>query len=169
MEIRDKITAEDFYDIRESVAWKEINVSQLKKSLKNTMITIGIYEDDLLVAMGRLVGDFSLKGMLTDIIVRPSYQHKGYGKIVVTEILKSSLDFITTNETLCIEASPTHNNRDFYVKCGLKYKPENQDGVYIWLKNDKKDWKIVFFRIFDIIWQIMLFLFNRKVLLKVSK
>ena len=25
-------------------------------------------------------------------------------------------------------------NRDFYVKCGMKYKPENQDGVYIWIK-----------------------------------
>ena len=25
-------------------------------------------------------------------------------------------------------------NREFYIKCGMKYKPENQDGVYVWIK-----------------------------------
>ena len=37
-------------------------------------------------------------------------------------------------ELFQIEATPTSGNRDFYIKCGMKYKPENQDGTYIWIK-----------------------------------
>ena len=30
-----------------------------------------------------------------------------------------------------LETSPTASNRKFYIKCRLKYKPQNQDGVYL--------------------------------------
>ena len=39
-----------------------------------------------------------------------------------------------TGDLMCIEAAPTKGNIPFYVKCGMKHKPENQEGVYIWLK-----------------------------------
>jgi len=35
-----------------------------------------------------------------------------------------------------IEATPTSGNRDFYIKCGMKYKPENQDGTYLWIEKN---------------------------------
>ena len=59
---------------------------------------------------------------------------KGYGKIVVTTLLQIVKDNLKEGEIFQIEATPTCGNRDFYVKCGFKYKPENQDGVYVWLK-----------------------------------
>lgn len=135
MEVRTKISAEDFYEMRKSVEWKDISVNQLEKALNNSMIVIGIYEENKIVAMGRLVGDYSCKGMLTDIIVKPTCQNKGYGKIIVKQILEIARSNLKEGEKIDIQGSPTSGNREFYINCGLKYKPEEQDGVYIWLEN----------------------------------
>lgn len=134
MEIRNKITSQEFYNIRKSVQWKDIKLEQLEEALNHSMIVIGIYEEDTIVAMGRLVGDYSCRGMLTDIIVKPEFQRKGYGKLIVTKILEQCENNLKDGDMICIEANPTVGNKDFYVNCGLKYKPEVQDGVYIWLK-----------------------------------
>ncbi|MCD7808789.1 MAG: GNAT family N-acetyltransferase [Erysipelotrichaceae bacterium] len=84
MEIRYKISSHDLYDMRKAVNWRAINLKQLEKALNNSMIVVGIYEENTIVATARLVGDYSCKGMLTDVIVKPEYQGKGYGKLVVT-------------------------------------------------------------------------------------
>lgn len=81
-----------------------------------------------------MVGDYSCKGMLTDIIVKPECQNKGYGKIIVKKILEIANDNLKNGEKIEIQGSPTSGNRRFYTNCGLKYKPEEQDGVYIWLE-----------------------------------
>ena len=134
MEIRTKITGEEFYEMRKSVEWKETNIAQLDRALENSMIVVGIYEDDELIAMGRLVGDYYFKALLSDIIVKPFYQKKGYGKLIVTKIIEIAKENMREGDILCIEGSPTNGNLEFYLKCGFKYKPEIQDGIYIWLK-----------------------------------
>ncbi len=134
MQIKYKITPQNFYEMRKSVNWKDIKLEQLEKALNYTMIVVGIYEENKIVAMGRLVGDYSCKGLLTDIIVKPEFQGRGYGKLVITNILEQCKKNLKKGDKLCIEASPTLGNRDFYINCGLKYKPQIQDGVYIWLE-----------------------------------
>ena len=128
------IDYKDFIDIRESVKWNKLNDEQIKKAINNSMINVSVYDDDKCVGVGRIVGDNILKGMFTDIMVRPEYQGKGVGRIVLTSLIDKLRDSINEGESFQLEASPTANNRDFYIKCGMKYKPENQDGVYIWLK-----------------------------------
>ena len=136
MEIRNKISAADFYKMRKSVKWKEVSLEQLEKALSNSMNVIGIYEENEIVAMGRIVGDYTFKGMLTDIIVKPECQKKGYGKIVVTKLLENVKAGLKHSEKIEIQSSPTAGNRNFYVNCGLEYEPEEQDGVYIWIEQD---------------------------------
>lgn len=134
MKISYKISADDFYLLRDSVGWKKVPVFELRVALENSMYVVGIYENDSLVAMGRMVGDKVFKGLLTDIIVSPDYQNKGYGKIVVTELLKLAQENMHDGDLMCIEAAPTNGNIPFYIKCGMKHKPKEQEGVYIWLR-----------------------------------
>lgn len=54
MEIRTKISAEDFYKLRKTVEWKDISIEQLKKALNNSMIVIGIYEENKIVGNGKI-------------------------------------------------------------------------------------------------------------------
>lgn len=130
----ENITENDLFELRKSVGWKELSKTQLKRSLKNTMCMVSILKDNECVACGRVVGDYSTKGVLSDIIVRPEYQSKGYGKIIVTHLISMIERMLNPTEQFQLEATPTYENREFYVNCGMKYKPENQDGVYIWIK-----------------------------------
>lgn len=97
-------------------------------------VNISVFDKEKCIGIGRIVGDNALKGMLTDIMVLKEYQGQGIGKIIVTSLIKELNDLVKEGESFQLEASPTANNRDFYIKCGLKYKPENQDGVYLWIR-----------------------------------
>ena len=128
------ININDFISIRKELGWKEIKIEQVEKAINNSMVNISIFENDICIGIGRVVGDNILKGMLTDIMVKKDYHGKGVGKIIVTSLIDGIRDKLEEGELFQLEASPTKGNRDFYIKCGLKYKPENQDGVYLWIK-----------------------------------
>mgnify|MGYP004521847691 FL=1 len=130
------IEAKDIVYLRDLLGWKKVSEEQFVRSLKNTMCSVSIKNDDDVIAVGRVVGDYYTKGLLSDILVNPKYQGMGYGKIIINNLLEQIKDNLNTGDLFMLEASPTCGNRDFYVKCGLKYKPENQDGVYVWIEKE---------------------------------
>lgn len=132
--IKSTILAKDFCDIRESIKWNKLNEKQVERAISKSMFNVSVYEDNLCVGVGRIVGDYTLKGVLTDVMVRDGYQGRGVGKLIVTTLIKMLEDSVHEGECFQLEATPTSGNRDFYVKCGMKYKPENQDGTYIWIR-----------------------------------
>lgn len=127
------IDAKDYLYLRSQLGWKQINENQVKKAINNSMINISIFDGERCIGMGRIVGDNILKGMLTDIIIDKEYQGKGIGRLIVTTLIDEVRKKLDDGDLFQLEASPTYGNREFYVKCGMKYKPENQDGVYLWL------------------------------------
>ena len=130
------LTSNDLYYLRKILGWKEISKEQLDKGLEHSEYKITIKNEDDIIAVGRIVTDYSCKGLLSDILVNPNYQKQGFGKIVVTSLIKMVKDNLKDGELFQVEASPTNGNRDFYIKCGMKYKPENQDGTYLWIKGE---------------------------------
>ena len=127
------IQTPDFQRIRKLVGWNELSTIQVDRALIGSMINVSVFKGNECVGVGRIVGDNVLKGMLTDIMVDPSYQHQGVGKLIVTTLIEKLESSVKEGESFQLEASPTAENREFYIKCGLKYKPENQDGVYMWI------------------------------------
>ena len=126
--------SKDYLKLRAENGWNVIKEEQVKRAVNNSMFNISVFDNDNCIGIGRIVGDNVLKGMLTDIIVSKEYHGKGVGKLIVTTLINELTDKLKDGELFQLEASPTNGNRDFYIKCGLKYKPENQDGVYLWIK-----------------------------------
>lgn len=133
MEIRNHITPEQLNEMRASVGWRTISLSQAEKAVSHSMISIALSDHNEIVAIARLVGDGCFKAMLTDVIVKPEYQLQGYGKLILQSIITETKKNMYPNEQLCIEACPTNGNRDFYTRCGFTYDPSEQDGVSLWL------------------------------------
>ena len=132
--VKKVIEPEDFINIRNNLNWNSIPYDLVERAIKGSMINISVFDKEKCIGIGRIVGDNVLKGMLTDIMVLKEYQGKGIGKIIVTSLIKELNNLVKEGESFQLEASPTANNREFYIKCGLKYKPENQDGVYLWIR-----------------------------------
>lgn len=73
VKIVDSLSVDDLYSLRECSGWKPLSIEQLERALKNTMCMVSIIKDNKCIACGRVVGDYSAKGVLSDILVHPNY------------------------------------------------------------------------------------------------
>ncbi len=93
--------AEEFVKLRvdAGLSFRSIEVS--RQALLKSVYFVGLRskEDDVLIGMGRLVGD-GIMFIVSDIAVLPEFQGNGYGKLIMTHIknyIDSNLD-----KTACV-------------------------------------------------------------------
>ena len=98
------------------------------------MYMVKVEVDNKLAGIGRVVGDYSIVCCLSDICVKPEFQKKGIGLIIVNELKKMIEDGVKEGEKMQIELTPTAGNEAFYQKAGFKYKPDVITGMYLWIK-----------------------------------
>lgn len=136
MEIRldYSISTDEFIEMVKSVGWKEYTKEQVEKALRNTMYMVKATVDGKLAGMGRVVGDYSIVCMLSDICVKPEFQWIGVGLKITTELKRLIENGVKAGEKMQIELTPTAGNEGFYEKAGFKYKPEKITGMYLWIK-----------------------------------
>ena len=79
----------------------------LKKCLANSDVIISIWSDNNIVGFGRALSDGVYRGVLWDIIIDQDHQGKGYGKLIVKNLLNSKktkntkkIYLMTTNKKL---------------------------------------------------------------------
>ena len=128
------ISINEFLEMVESVGWETYTEEQVKRALDNTMYMIKVMVDDKLAGIGRVVGDNSIVCILSDVCVKPEYQGKGIGTIIVNRLRELIEENVGVGEKMQIELTPTAGNEAFYQKCGFKYKPEKITGMYLWIK-----------------------------------
>lgn len=128
------ITPDEFLEMVEAVGWKTYSKEQVEKALQNTMYMVKATVDGNLAGIGRVVGDYSIVCMLSDICVKPEFQGKGIGLAITKELKKLIEDNVQPGEKMQIELTPTAGNEGFYQKAGFKYKPEKITGMYLWIK-----------------------------------
>ena len=124
----------EFLEMVESVGWKTYSELQVKKALKNTMYMVKATVDGKLAGIGRVVGDYSIVCVLTDICVKPEFQGHGIGLKITNELKRLIETNVSEGEKMQIELTPTAGNEAFYEKAGFKYKPDKITGMYLWIK-----------------------------------
>lgn len=128
------ISTKEFLEVVEAVGWKTYSEEQVNKALRNTMYMVKATADGELAGIGRVVGDFSIVCMLSDICVKPEFQGKGIGLKIVNELKRLIEDGVKEGEKMQIELTPTAGNEEFYKRAGFKYKPNVITGMYLWIK-----------------------------------
>ena len=129
-----KITQNELLEMLESVGWKTFSSEQVERALKNTMYMVKVSVNGILAGIGRVVGDYSTVCILTNICVKPEFQHKGIGSTIVRELKHLIESNVKDGEKIQIELTPTAGNEKFYEKEGFKYNPEKITGMYLWIK-----------------------------------
>ena len=124
----------EFLEMVESVGWKTYRREQIEKALKNTMYMVKATVDGKLAGIGRVVGDYSIVCVLTDICVKPEFQGRGIGLKITNELKRLIETNVNEGEKIQIELTPTAGNEAFYEKAGFKYKPDKITGMYLWIK-----------------------------------
>ena len=127
-------SSDEFLEMIESVGWKTYSKAQIEKALENTMYMVKATVNGQLAGIGRVVGDYSIVCMLTDVCVKPEFQGKGIGLTIVKELKRLIEKNVVEGEKMQIELTPTAGNEAFYQKAGFKYKPNAITGMYLWIK-----------------------------------
>lgn len=133
MKLGYQINEDEFLEVIKSVGWKVYSKEQVKRALENTMYMVKVTIDGNLAGIGRVVGDYSVVCMLSDICVKPEFQGKGIGLIIVKELKRLIEDNLQPGDKIQIELTPTVGNEAFYEKAGFKYNPDKITGMYLWI------------------------------------
>ena len=83
-----ELCAEEFIFLWETVWGQGPSLEQTELAMKNTLFRVSVYDKDKIIAMARMIGDMGLDYYIKDVVVRPEYQHKGIGKMLINELLK---------------------------------------------------------------------------------
>lgn len=78
---------EQYLALRLEAGLSEMNKEGARIGLPRSCFAVALYEQDMLVGMGRVIGDGGCFFQVTDIAVKPSYQGRGYGKLIMGEIM----------------------------------------------------------------------------------
>ena len=68
---------------------KDRTMNDLKKCLANSDVIVSIWSQNELVGFGRALSDGIYRGVLWDIVIDQNHQGRGYGKMIVNNILES--------------------------------------------------------------------------------
>ena len=114
-----ELNAEEFIDLWESVWNNAPSVEQTKLALDNTVFRISVFDNDRIVAMARMIGDLGLNYYIKDVVVRPEYQHKGIGRLMINELLKYIDENGIKDTDIFVELCAMPDKIPFYEKFGF--------------------------------------------------
>ena len=116
---RDVLTAEQFISLWESVWDGAPSYEQTKLALGHSAVTLTAFDGDTPVGMARAIGDMGLCYYIKDVVVIPSYQGMGIGRMMMDELL----DFIRENGVrgtdIAVELCAVPDKMPFYEKLGF--------------------------------------------------
>ena len=117
----DKLTADNVYELYLSVDWSGLYKSQIQQKLANTNHTFTIYEGNRLVGMARIVGNTHTVCYLKDFIIKPEYQHEGYGNFLMNFILNYIKEHNSKDKHSKVCVFSSKGKEKFYEKCGFRF------------------------------------------------
>jgi len=86
---------------------KSRTINDLKKCLANSDVIVSLWVGDEIAGFGRALTDGIYRGVLWDIVIDQNHQGKGFGKLIVKNLLSSKkikdtkkLYLMTTNKKL---------------------------------------------------------------------
>ena len=93
-----ELTAEEFIELWSSVWDGAPTLEQTNLAMNNTIFRVSVFDGDKVIAMARVIGDMGLCYYIKDVVVKPEYQGKGIGRILINELKK----FINDNERIAL-------------------------------------------------------------------
>lgn len=95
--------------------------------LPNSLFAVTLFDNDLPIGMGRIVGDGGLNFEIVDIAVDPKYQGKGYGRLIMTHIMEFLHDKAPEGCYISLIADVPA----LYEKFGFKKCSPSSEGMYL--------------------------------------
>ena len=130
----EKMTADEYNELRISVDWKALTSGQAERGLANTTFLVAARDGEKIVGMGRMLFDFGYTAYLGDVIVRPEYQGQGIGTMIVTALKDKVMEAAEPGDKIMFILVAAKGKEAFYEQFGFKKRPNdfNGSGMSMW-------------------------------------
>ncbi len=113
------LTAEEFILLWESVWGDGPTLEQTRLAMEHTLFRVSVYDGEKVVAMARVIGDLGLDYYIKDVVVRPEYQGRGIGRMLIGELLNYINDNGIPGTEIFVELCAMPDKIPFYEKFGF--------------------------------------------------
>lgn len=114
-----ELTAEEFCELWASVWGEPPSLEQTRLAMQHTLFRVSVFDGGILVAMARVIGDMGLDYYIKDVVVRPEYQHKGIGRLLIREIMQFIQNHGVKGTEIFVELCAMPDKMPFYEKLGF--------------------------------------------------
>lgn len=115
------LSAEEFIELWETVWGAGPSLEQTRLAMAHTTFRVSVYDGDTLVGMARMIGDLGLDYYIKDVVVRPAYQGRGIGRLMIDELLRFIRDNGVSGTGVFVELCAAPDKIPFYEKFGFDY------------------------------------------------
>ena len=123
------LTPELFLEIYRSVGWDAPGLDQIERALENSFATFCAYDGETAVGMARLLGDGGMSFYIKDFAVRPEYQGRGVGGLLMNAMEDHIMTSIPNGWAVSLELISSKGREPFYEKFGFEQRPCDWDGA----------------------------------------
>jgi len=82
------ISPQDVQELCAAVGWSRREPGLIARALQNSVAVVSVWDEGLLIGFARATGDQVFNATVWDVAVRPSYQRRGVGRLLMIELLK---------------------------------------------------------------------------------
>jgi len=120
------IPPEDVQEICASVGWSRREPMLIARALGNSLAVVSAWDGPLMVGFARATGDKVFNATIWDVVVRPPYQRRGIGLLVMRELLKE----LDTFEIPLVTLYADPGTDGFYKRFGFLTDPSGVRGMF---------------------------------------
>ncbi|MBR4554186.1 MAG: GNAT family N-acetyltransferase [Ruminococcus sp.] len=114
-----ELTAEEFITLWETVWGAGPSPEQTRLAMENTLFRVSVFDGEKIIAMARMIGDMGLCCYIKDVVVRPEYQGRGIGRMLIEELLKFTGGHGVAGTDVFVELCAMPDKIPFYEKFGF--------------------------------------------------
>jgi GNAT superfamily N-acetyltransferase len=123
----EKPSAQDYVSLRQRCGMGNKDIARSRIALENSLFTACIYNEDKLIAFGRVVGDGGITYVVSDIMVDQDYRRKGFADKIMNAIDQFLEENTFDDSYVCLIANAPADH--LYHKYKFEYLPENKCGM----------------------------------------
>lgn len=123
---KNALTPEIYESLREKVFLQHYGEEDVRQALSHTLFSVVVMAGQVPVGIGRVVGDGRIVFFVKDVVVEPSRQHQGIGRMVMEELMRYIRQAGCPNAYVGLMALT--GKEGFYEKFGFRVRPYGGQG-----------------------------------------
>jgi GNAT superfamily N-acetyltransferase len=121
-------SAAEYLALRKSAGLSAMSKEGAEIGLPNSLFAVCLRKESEIVGMGRVIGDGGCFFQVVDIAVRPDQQGRGYGKLIMSEIMNYLRAHVPARGLVSLLADVPADR--LYAQFGFTYTSPKSEGMW---------------------------------------